>query len=107
MDHNVIETKHPVYLIDLGEGDTKWLTREKLRRCERNATPYELQEDPQTEEAPEEAMSTDSSEESEEEDDNEVAEDNLFGRGNRLRRNVHIPDRFGNVVAHFAKIIYT
>ena len=80
-------------------------TREKLRRCEPNATPYEPPEEPQIEDTPEEVASTDSSEDSKEDEGNEVVENNALGRGNRLRRNVRMPDPNGNLVTHFVKVI--
>ena len=101
--YRIITEKHPVYEIELtGTSKTKWLTREKLRKCESSAV---LREPPILEtinDTPKSHISESS--DSDESELNEI-EPGIQEEPNNhkydFRRNRDMPIRYGDYLVHF------
>ena len=106
--YKVISAKHPVYEIEINNDRTqsKWLTRDKLRRCEKGVIhpkrKPDLVEINNKIERNEDIESDSDSDSSIERNENEP-------RGNvryELRRNINLPDRYGDYIVHYAKVLF-
>ena len=108
--YKILLEKHPVQEIQIN-GKSKWLTRDKLRKCEQSISDKNGQVDnvnrdyditDQTEHVQIE-IDSDSDSEAEDNDHNNSAHQN---ERYNLRRHVDIPERYGDYVMHQAKSLF-
>ena len=108
--YKILLEKHPVQEIQIN-GKSKWLTRDKLRKCEQSISDKNGQVDnvnrdyditDQIEHVQIE-IDSDSDSEAEDNDRNNSAHQN---ERYNLRRHVDIPERYGDYVMHQAKSLF-
>ena len=93
--YEVVKQKHPSYLVRIlkeGKEECKWFVRDKLRRCENGheiIQPNEI---------------TEEENDIEEYDSDEEQDEQLRGRPNRLRREIRLPERYGEYVTHMLTV---
>ena len=114
--YRILNEKHPVYEIEVSKTKTKWLTRDKLRKCEKGAF-YSKMDDEIIDNIVENNNDNDSVNESESDDsdDNEDSDyeqnvnvEDAPRQNNRyeFRRNIAVPQRYGNYVMHYANVLF-
>ena len=108
--YKILLEKHPVQEIQIN-GKSKWLTRDKLRKCEQSISDKNGQVDNVnrdydiTEQTEHVQIEIDSYSDSEAEDNDH---NNSAHQNERcyLRRHVDIPERYGDYVMHQAKSLF-